>query len=91
MSWRQGSPSKEHLEGDRKVARSHLVSGLQSFGLEQLGPDVGEGSSQMVSFSAVPARGTAMASSEQTDTKEPRVPRGRTVTTTSRVVDEVLG
>lgn len=65
VSQRQSSPSKDHLERNGKEARSHLVSVLQSSGLEQLGPDPGEGSSQIVSFSAVSAKETAMAS-EQT-------------------------
>lgn len=88
MSQRQGSPSKDHLKKNRKEARSHLVSVLQSSGLEQLGPDPGEGSSQIVSFSVVSAKETAMASEK---TEEPKVSRSRTVTITCRVMDEVLG
>jgi len=58
--WKQSSLSKDHLERNRKEARSHLVSVLQSSGLEPLGPDPGEGRSQIVFFSAVSAKETAM-------------------------------
>lgn len=60
----QSSPIQDHLERNRKEDRSHLVSVLRSSGLEQLGPDPEEGSSQIVSFFAVPIKETAMSSEQ---------------------------